>query len=385
MTGSGGMDINVEYSVTMRIAIICKTFLKGGAEKQALTLAKLLADNETGFVLINWNGDLIDPKFQKYINDHSFRYFGLRKSFFSRFLHFQKILKEEKITIVISYLTLANFVSGFSKVLNKNVLTIGGIRNEQLPFHKFLFEKLIHNRLNDATVFNNYSARDKFILRGFNPQKIHVIQNAIELNNILTVKNSMSGKGSSDGNIKIITVGRFVRQKDYNTALLAFRELVARRPDCNFIYNIVGYGPLESEIRSEIVRLKIDQRVNMFINPSNIPELLNESDIFLSTSLFEGVSNSIMEAMVAGLPIVATNVGDNQYLIRDGSNGYLVPCRDVSRIVDKLEDLSRSEEKRKEFGRNNHKILETEFSKTRLLKDYMALFSSLAKKINPGT
>jgi glycosyltransferase involved in cell wall biosynthesis len=192
----------------------------------------------------------------------------------------------------------------------------------------------------------------------------------------MAVKNSTSGKGSSDGNIKIITVGRFVRQKDYNTALLAFRELVARRPDCNFIYNIVGYGPLESEIRSETVRLKIDQRVKMFINPSNIPEILNESDIFLSTSLFEGVSNSIMEAMVAGLPIVATDVGDNKYLIRDGSNGYLVPCRDVSKIVDKLEDLSRSEEKRKEFGRNNHKILETEFSKTRLLEDYMELFSS---------
>jgi len=379
LTGSGKTDINNEDSVSMRIAIICKTFLKGGAEKQALTLAKLLADSGTGIALINWNGDLIDPKFQKYINDHSFRYFGLRKSFFSRFLQFQRILKEEKITIIVSYLTLANFVSGVSKILNKKVLTIGGIRNEQLPYHKFLFEKLIHNRLNDATVFNNYSARDKFILRGFKPEKIHVIQNAIEPGNISAVKNPMSGKRSSDDKIKIITVGRFVKQKDYRTALLAFRELVARRPESNFIYNIVGYGPLESEIRSETERLKIDQKVKIFINPSNIPEILNESDIFLSTSLFEGVSNSIMEAMVAGLPIVATDVGDNQYLIKDGSNGYLVPCRDVSKIVDKIEDLSRSEEKRKEFGRNSHKILETEFSKARLLEDYMELFSSFTK------
>jgi glycosyltransferase involved in cell wall biosynthesis len=66
--------------------------------------------------------------------------------------------------------------------------------------------------------------------------------------------------------------------------------------------------------------LNIMNRIKIFINPANIPDILNECDIYLSTSLFEGLSNSIMEAMVAGLPVIATDVGDNKYLVKDGFN-----------------------------------------------------------------
>lgn len=355
----------------MRIAIVCKTFLKGGAEKQALILAKLITEKNTEVFLVNWYGRKIDPVYQHFIEDKSLNYFPLKGTFLHKFFRFQKLLKDEKISIIVSYLTLSNFVSGISKIFNRRIVCIGGIRNEKLPFYKFLFEKLIHNYLNDATVFNNYSAKNKFEKRGFNPGKIHVIQNAIEFNN------SHIDFKSVNGEVKIITVARFVRQKDYVTALISFRDLLDKNKGRSFQYIIVGYGPLEKEIRSLAERLKIEQKVKLYINPPDIPEILKAGDIFLSTSLFEGVSNSIMEAMVAGLPVVATDVGDNRYLIKDGSNGYIVPSKDVNKIVEKLECLSESEELRKEFGRNSHKILINEFSNPKLLDNYMRLFALL--------
>ena len=355
----------------MHIAIICKTFLKGGAEKQALILTKLLVDKGIDVILINWYGEKVDQRNLKFISDNSIRYYPMSGSYLKKLNKFQKILKHDEISIIISYLTLANFVSGVSKLLNRNVITIGGIRNERIPYYKFLIEKLIHNYLNDATVFNNYSAKEKFEKRGFNPNKIYVIQNAIEL------KNPQLDSKSSNGEIKIITVGRFVKQKDYKTALKSFSNLVDRNKDRKYRYYIVGYGPLEKEVRSLAEQLKIDNKIKVFINPPDVSSILKSSDIFLSTSLFEGVSNSIMEALVAGLPVVATNVGDNSYLVKDGKNGFLVPCRDVETIVDKLEYLSGSADKRNEFGKNSIKVVETEFSRMKLLDNYLSLFSKL--------
>jgi glycosyltransferase involved in cell wall biosynthesis len=355
----------------MHVAIICKTFLKGGAEKQALILTKLLVDKGIDVILINWYGEKVDQRNLKYINDNSFRYYPMNGSYLKKLNKLQKIIKNDETSIIISYLTLANFVSGLSKIFNRNIVTIGGIRNEKLPYYKFLFEKLIHNYLNDATVFNSYSAKAKFERRGFNPEKIYVIQNAIES------KNLQVNSKTSNGEIRIVTVGRFVKQKDYETALKSFSNLIERNRDKEFKYYIVGYGPLESEVRSLAEQLKIGNKIKFFINPPDIPGILRNSDIFLSTSLFEGVSNSIMEALVAGLPVVATNVGDNSYLIKNGHNGYLVPCKDINTIVDKLEYLSGSEEVRNEFGKNSIKVVETEFSKIKLLDNYLSLFSKL--------
>lgn len=85
----------------------------------------------------------------------------------------------------------------------------------------------------------------------------------------------------------------------------------------------MGYGSLEAQIREWIKQYGIDDITTVYINPNNIAELLDQANIYISTSLFEGTSNSIMEAMNADLPIVATNVGDNGQLVQNRENGFL--------------------------------------------------------------
>ena len=150
------------------ILIFCKTLLKGGAEKQALFLSKLLLGKNVDICLVNWCGDQIDAENLNFVQLNSIKYFPLKGCFLMKFYKYLKILRNEKILISISYLTLPNFVSGMSKLFYRRLLTVGGIRNENISNYKFLFEKWIHNRLNDATVFNNYSARDKFVKEDLN-------------------------------------------------------------------------------------------------------------------------------------------------------------------------------------------------------------------------
>jgi glycosyltransferase involved in cell wall biosynthesis len=353
------------------IIIFCKTLLKGGAEKQALTLAKLLTEKKTEIILVNWCGDKIDTANLNYIKTKSIKYIGLKGNPIMKLIHFLKIIKNERISIILSYLTLANFIAGISKLFHINLLTIGGIRTEKLPFYKFFFERLVHNYLNDATVFNNFSAKDKFEKKGFNPEKIFVIHNTIHVPPLEKTNKPKDG-------LNIISVSRFVRAKDFQTSLYSFKQLIDKDKDEKLKYYIVGYGPLENEIRLLIRHLNLNNEVEILINPPDIPGILKTCDIYLSTSLYEGLSNSIMEAMVAGLPIIATNVGDNRYLIKDAYNGFIVPCRDIDLIVEKLRYLIKFENVRNEFGNNSHFIIENEFSEERLIENYFKLFSKMS-------
>lgn len=352
------------------VIIFCKTLAIGGAEKQALTLAKLLSDKGEDVLLVNWCGNIIDPRNSKFINDNSIHYIGLQGNGISKFRKFLKIIENRRSAIILSYLTLANVISGLTKLFSRDIISIGGIRTEKLPFYKFLFEKLAHNYLNDATVFNNYSAKDKFERRGFKSGKIFVIHNATRV--------YKEGEKEDRGKDKIIiSVSRFVKPKDFTTALYSIKEVIEAGRGENLRYYIVGYGPLEDYIRSLIVFLDLEKHVEILIKPENIPEILHHSDIYLSTSLFEGLSNSIMEAMSAGLPVIGTDVGDNRYLIEDGYNGFIVPCMDVQVITDRILYLLNNEEIRKEYGTNSREKIEKEFSETELMKHYYELFTRL--------
>jgi glycosyltransferase involved in cell wall biosynthesis len=355
------------------LLIFCKTLAIGGAEKQALTLAKLLLEKGESVILINWCGNIIDARNSDFLMDNSIRYIGLQGNPIKKFMDFIRVIKNEKISIVLSYLTLANFISGVSKFFNRSLISIGGIRTEKLPFYKFFFEKLTHNFLNDATVFNNYSAKGKFEKRGFNSGKIFVIHNTISANPVYIRENPSK-------EVVIVSVSRFVEPKDFVTALYSFKQAVEKNRGKELKYRLVGYGPLEGRIRSMISLLDLEKEVTILINPPNIHDILKSCDIYLSTSLFEGLSNSIMEAMSTGLPVIATDVGDNRYLIEDGYNGYIVPCKDVELIAEKLEYLIDFEEIRKEFGNNSRIKIAREFSEKELLEHYYELLSSLLTK-----
>jgi len=357
-----------------RIIISCKTLLKGGAEKQALILSGLLKIKGFDVTLINWFSGRIDPEYLRYIDDHSVKYVELEGSLIKKFIRFLKIIRDERISIVISYLTLSNFLSGITKIFIKEVVTIGGIRNEKLPYYKFFFEKRIHNHLNNATVFNNYSAREKFVKRGFNAGKIFVIHNAIDAGKFSDYKKDLKSE------IRIVTVARFVEQKDFRTALYSFHNLLDRHKDKDLKYYIIGYGPLEEEIRLLAGNLKIMDRIEIFLNPPNIRDILKSCDIYLSTSLFEGLSNSLMEALAIGLPVVATDVGDNRFLIEDGVNGFLVGCKNINVTVKKLEYLVESEELRRRFGESGKAKIRNEFSEENMITNYLSLISQYNNK-----
>lgn len=350
------------------IAIFVKNLTSGGAEKQSVLLAKALSDCYDVHYII-FNGEKIHQKYMDMLTEDSkihIRYFIGGHN--ARYIEFVKYLAQNNIKVIFSYLTAANFYACMAgKKIKAKVFT--GLRNAELPVLKCIADRMLTNMFAEMAISNSYSGKVNFVSKGFKKSKITVIPNCFE--NIKPYTEKIEKE-----TLHIITVGRFVPQKDYETAIHAIAEL---KKKCRRIaFDIVGYGEQENKIREWLKEYMIDDITSVYINPNNISQLLDIADIYLSTSLFEGTSNSIMEAMNADLPIVATNVGDNGRLVKNETNGFLCEKKDYSDIADKLGILVNDNILRLKMGKESKELLKTEYSVDKFRQSYINLLESVS-------
>lgn len=347
------------------IAIFIMSLRSGGAEKQACMLAKLLSYEHMDVTFISFRGkEGASPSNLKLLEDgRAIKIPHLTGTVPSRLNQVRKIIKEGKFDILLNYLTFCDIYGAIFGRLYNVPLVVGGIRNSALPTSKYLGEKIIHNHLSHYTIFNSHEGLREFVRKGFRKDKSYVIPNCIDIPDIDFPEKK------PDAVKTIITVGRFVEQKDYPTALEAIKMLTERRND--FKYIIVGYGDLEDTLRDMVEKMGLSRIVDIYIRPDNIPDLLAHSDIYLSTSLFEGTSNSIMEALLYRLPIVATNVGDNSSMVKEGMNGMLHECKNPKGIADSLDTLLDAHDLRTRYGIQSQTLLKEKYSVETFRKRYL--------------
>lgn len=352
----------------MTIAVLIRTLRKGGAEKQSVLLAEVLSNK---FKIIMFVQDLCDAEklYIERLERNNIEIINLSGNLFKRVFLLNKQVRKHSINLIFSYLTKDNFLASIVKILNRKIKAIGGIRNSHLPKAKFIINRFLHNHLLDYTIFNNQSGMKFLIQKGYKPNKCHTIFNCIDY------KENPKDRFNSE-EIKILTVGRFVEQKDYFTALRAFSRLQQLIDKVSVKYIIVGYGQLEEQIR-EFINGEGIQNIEIVINPPDVNNYYQDSDIFLSTSIFEGFPNVIMEALNSSLPVVATDVGDTSQLVCDGKNGYLTKVYNYKSLSEKLQILVEDVSKRKGFGKEGYHLLHEKFSLKRFEQEYLDFINKI--------
>lgn len=140
------------------------------------------------------------------------------------------------------------------------------------------------------------------------------------------------------GLVLIGTVGRMHGVKDQVTLVQAFITLLEAKPQLQDKVRLVmvGDGPLRRECEALLARAGVEHLAWLPGNRDDIPQVLRGLDLFVLPSRAEGISNTILEAMATGLPVIATAVGGNGELVRDGVSGRLVPPADPSPLADAL-------------------------------------------------
>jgi len=137
----------------------------------------------------------------------------------------------------------------------------------------------------------------------------------------------------------IIAVGNFSPAKDYECMLKAYNILTNKTQIAGFacpMLTIVGDGPLRKKIESDLEFLDLTSIVKLVGLKDNVHELLSESDIFVMSSKWEGLSVALIEACASGLPIVATDAGSNREIVENGVNGIIVPINNPDALSEGL-------------------------------------------------
>lgn len=174
----------------------------------------------------------------------------------------------------------------------------------------------------------------------------------------------------------ITMVARFSAQKDHAALLQALRTV--RLP---FRLWLVGDGPLLEQVKEQATVFGLSDRVVFHGNSSAVPELLRQTHIFTLISRYEGLPISILEAMRAGLPVVATDTGGVSEAVRNELNGFLVSQGDVSAVKSSLEQLLENRQLRATYGKNSRTRYENGFMPEPM---FARTFEVYEKLLSPG-
>ncbi len=354
----------------MNICIFTKSLNKGGAEKQSVLLSSVLCNHHKTYLTVLFGSDTINYNYLLKNCNAEIHFFS--GTLLKRFIHFVRFLRQKKIDVIFCYLFSTNILGTLAGKLANVKYIIGGIRNSHHPFIKEIGLRIIHNNFSTHTISNSFSAFDLLTRKNFNASKMSVIPNGILLKKrkeFLTRKETVT----------ILTVARFVKQKDHKTAIDAVNYLykhLLRRRMYGLKYYIVGYGRQKKSLKKYIKKHNLESIIEL-IETDDIASMYDKADIYLCTSLFEGVSNSILEAMNNTLPIVATDVGDNRYLVHHESSGFLCTVGDFRGVARSLYTIVTNAFRRVNMGRESHKILQKNYSEEIFKQRYLNFIDSL--------
>ena len=291
--------------------------------------------------------------------------------------HFIGTAKRNKPDLIQSFAFYHNFTAWMAGIVS-GAKTAGSIRSSySFIISQQKIKKIQANlclRLPRVHISNNYSAKEEMhsLNLSFSPE-IRIVPNGIEAGIFAPMF-----KDNTAQTLILVGTGRLFYIKRWDI----FAEIIAglRNKGLQVTGEIAGDGVLKESLAQKASDLNISEYLHFKGLISDIPAFLNSGHIFVHTSDSEGTSNSIMEAMSCGLPVVVTVVGDARYLVRDGIDGYIVQPGNTDFFINKIDYLIRNPQKRIEMGKNARQRIEEHFSVQIMAEKYLSIYHSLIKK-----
>ncbi|MCG8579678.1 MAG: glycosyltransferase [Bacteroidales bacterium] len=254
------------------------------------------------------------------------------------FLQLKKIVKNLGIELIIGCQNKDVRVAGFmSRITNGPiVLSRQGVQLlNKSGKYKWSFlpycDGIITNTNSIKKEYDSYGWWDddfvKVIYNGIN--EVNMSDKALDLSKYIP--------SGIDNPLVVVSTGRLARQKGFEYLISAAKAIVTKHPNVYFF--IAGTGKLEAALKRQIHELDLEKNVHLLGFHKNISELLNAADLFVLPSLYEGMPNSLMEALAHGIPAVSTRVNGVEELMKDGEHGYIVEPQSASDLESAIEKL----------------------------------------------
>ena len=362
----------------------------GGTEQQLLELVKAIDKRRFQPIVLNLNkGGPLEPEFR---GVPGVRVISLKRRGKYDFLVLLKIfaiLRRLNVDVIQPFVTPAVFFGILPAIICRTPVKIvtersgpGRKKDTPMGYRLYLLVEDALTRFADSVVANSEAGRCYLAGRGINPALIKVIHNGINLHRLSfeeeKVQEIRRKLNVTPGGKVVGMIASLTPVKNHATFLHAAERINRVRPDTRFA--LVGDGPLRQYLEGLSRDLGLASKVTFFGDQHDVGNYLAALDIAILTSNAEGCSNSLLEAMAVGKPVVATDVGGNRELVLHGDTGLLVPVGEVDALAEAVISLIRDDGSATSMGQRARESVVTRFSVGSMVDQYESLYEETIKK-----
>lgn len=346
---------------------------RGGRERQLYYIYKYNDPKKQEIKIL-----YLDETQPNYIDDFTIKEKDLikvkAKSTFRRICEIYKIYRKQKPDVVFAWGGLESLFSLLLKPLTDYNFVNGSVRHGITSPKLSHYWRMLFLHCSKHIVANSYAGlKVNHLKRG------DVLYNGID-EKFFNIKATSPVVLDLKCKIKspvLISVANLVPYKDYFTVLDALA--VIKKKGYDYSYLVIGDGPLKNEVNLKIKNFGLSEQVMLLGSKNNVEEYLSIADIFIHSSKGEGCSNSILEAMAAGLPIIATNVGGIPEIV-DKTYGILFDYKNKEELIYAIELLLNDMEKAREMGKLAKEKAHRLYSINSMLQRYYDITETIMRK-----
>ena len=300
---------------------------------------------------------------------------------FKKLFNFSGYLRENKFEIIQTFFqdaTIFGVLAGKLAGVRHILISIRDMRFWATPVQSAVHR--IMTGLSDALLVNS-NAVQKNVKPLSGKKPVHVIYNGMPFGlhylKGSEAKRNLAGELSIDENTPIVVLvsncNRTVKRVDL---LIESLPIVLSEREAFFL--VVGDGYLRADLEGRTRELNVQNNIRFLGQRQDVDNILAGSDIALNTSDSEGLSNSVIEAMRAGLPVIASDVEGNKELIEDGLNGLLFPAGNYQELAKRILYLLKNADAAERIGRAGQKRVAAKFSIEEMIEKHSYLYASSA-------
>jgi glycosyltransferase involved in cell wall biosynthesis len=299
-----------------------------------------------------------------------------------------RLVRAWRPTVLHSHMLHANLMARACRLFAPVPAVVSTIHNIYEGGRLRMLGYRLSNRLVDHVTIISQAAADRFIRDRIVPATLlEVVPNGVDTERYRAVPpgtrerlRQSLGLGTE---FVWLAVGRFEEAKDYPNMLRAFARVRAEHPAAVLL--LVGRGSLQAETHALAASLGLDGRVRFVGTREDVPEFMTVADGYVMSSAWEGMPMVLLEAAAAGLPIVATGVGGNPEVVRDGTTGYLVPPADDQALgAAMLRLMALPEGERRAMGARGRDEVRRHYGLARVVDRYEAVYREVLRRRGGG-
>lgn len=305
-----------------------------------------------------------------------------------------RLLKSLNADVVHSYLFAADIASRLAGRLAGTELIVGSERNANYSTKsRNILAYRITRKCVDLTISNSKAGADfNSKMYGQPASDYRVVYNGVDTERFRPRdRNAIRNELGIPSEKHVIGVfASFKPQKNHSMLFRAFRTILDSFQDTQMLIvgdqlhgNMASTGEYHARMEYLIDELRVRHQCTFLGNRNDVERIYPACDITVLPSLYEGTPNVLLESMACGVPVVATNVSDNSYVVKEGETGFLVELGDVEGMADRLQTLLDNNALRQEMGQKANSWVKKEFSIAQLVKKTENVYlESLGRKRN---